>query len=89
MHSTTRQNHLHVLLLISFMLMRTFILILLAVLPTSSVDAASYQQNDGTIIDPIQLLMEYGGGNHSYAGINLEPDADLAGANLPLSLIHI
>lgn len=62
--------------------MRNFVFFFLAALATSSLYAASYQRNDGTIIDPIQLLMEHGGGNRSYADISLKPDADLTDADL-------
>jgi len=59
--------------------MRTITLFLFAALAVTSVDAASYQKTDGTIVDPIQF---YYGGNHSYSGINLEPSAYLYGAVL-------
>ena len=47
-------------------------------LASSSAFAASYQQNDGTIVDPFQS----DAGNHPYSGNNLEPGANLAGADL-------
>ena len=56
-----------------------FTLFLLAALATTSVDAASYQKIDGTIVDPIQYR---GGGDHPYSGSDLMPDADLTNANL-------
>ena len=43
------------------------------------VDAASYQKIDGTIVDPIQSVE---GGDLPYSGNNLEPGADLLGADL-------
>jgi hypothetical protein len=48
-------------------------------LASSSAFAASYQQIDGTIVDPIQLV---GGGDHPHSGSNLEPGAVLFGADL-------
>ena len=48
-------------------------------LASSSAFAASYQQNDGTIVDPIQSVF---GGSISYSGSNLEPFAHLTSANL-------
>jgi len=52
----------------------------LLLLATSSLArAASYQQTDGTIVDPIQYTF---GGDHPYSGPNLEPDAFLGSANL-------
>ena len=53
-------------------------LLIALTLPVSAF-AASYQQIDGTIIDPIQDRF---GGNHFYSGSNLEPGANLANANL-------
>ena len=41
--------------------------------------AASYQQTDGTIVDPIQSVL---GGNHPYSGIDLLPAANPRFANL-------
>ena len=59
-------------------------LLLLSLLFSSAAFAASYQQVDGTIVDPIQSVF---GGSISYSGNNLEPgavleDADLTNANL-------
>ena len=61
--------------------MRMLALLLISAisLASSSAFAASYQQNDGTIVDPIQLVS---GGDHPYSGTNLGPVADLFGANL-------
>ena len=63
--------------------MRTLTLILISALSlaSSSAFAASYQQIDGTIVDPIQC---WSGcvGDHPYSGNNLEPLADLVGAAL-------
>ena len=55
-------------------LMRRITLFLFAALAVTSVDAASYEQNDGTIVNPIL----YTDGNVSvYSGNNLEPGAIL------------
>ena len=55
-------------------------------LPTAT-HAASYRQTDGTIIDPILTRSDCcgGGGTHAYSGDNLEPSADLSGANLAIA----
>ena len=46
---------------------------------TSAVtEAASYQETDGTIVDPI---LDTGGSLLYYSGNNLEPGADLTGAD--------
>ena len=59
-------------------------------LASSSAFAASYQQNDGTIVDPIECWVAASSCTaagdrylHVYAGPNLEPLASLAGAELP------
>mgnify|MGYP000624833424 CR=1 FL=1 len=61
--------------------MRMLALLLISAisLASSSAFAASYQQIDGTIVDPIQSVF---GGNLGYSGINLEPGADLTSAIL-------
>ena len=59
--------------------MRTITLFLFAALAVPSVDAASYQQKDGTIVDPIQSVS---GGDLPYSGNNLEPGAELIFADL-------
>ena len=61
--------------------MRMLALLLISALSlaSSSAFAASYQQIDGTIVDPIQSTF---GGNLGYSGINLEPFANLIGADL-------
>jgi hypothetical protein len=61
--------------------MRLLALLLISVLSlaSSSAFAASYQQNDGTIVDPIQSVFA---GNHPYSGNNLGPDANLVFADL-------
>lgn len=59
--------------------MRRITLFLFAALVVTSVDAASYEQNDGTIVNPIQSIF---GGDLSYSGNNLESGAALTGANL-------
>ena len=66
------------------MLKLALILISALSLATSSAFAASYQQNDGTIIDPIQLR---GGGDHPYSGNNLEPGATLSDAFLSAAIL--
>ena len=60
-------------------LMRTITLFLFAALAVTSIDAASYEQNDGTIVDPILDIV---GDVLSYVGPNLEPSANLSSANL-------
>jgi len=59
--------------------MRVVTLFLLAAFAASTVDAASYQKTDGTIVDPIQYR---GGGDHPYSGSDLMPDAYLTNADL-------
>ena len=59
--------------------MRLVTLFLLAAFAVSTVDAASYQKTDGTIVDPI---MDRYGATHSYSGVNLETGADLEDAEL-------
>ena len=61
--------------------MRTLFLMLFSTLSlaSSSAFAASYQQVDGTIVDPIQRRT---GGSHPYSGPNLEPFANLSGVDL-------
>ena len=64
--------------------MRLFTLLLFASLAATSLEAASYVQNDGTIVNPI---LDVTGVVHSYSGDNLKPlvdarGADLTGANL-------
>jgi uncharacterized protein YjbI with pentapeptide repeats len=53
-------------------------------LASNSALAASYQQRNGTIVDPIQCLSGCVG-DHPYSGNNLEPFADLSGANLAVA----
>ena len=55
---------------------------LLGLIMSGSVWAASYQQDDGTIVDPIQNRIVFGGGDSAYSGSNLEPGANLTYANL-------
>ena len=50
---------------------------LLGLILTSGANAASYQMNEGTIVDPI--ANKYGG-DLTYVGANLEPNAVLTGA---------
>jgi uncharacterized protein YjbI with pentapeptide repeats len=64
------------------MLKLALILISALSLASNSALAASYQQFDGTIVDPIQYR---GGGNHHYSGINLQPGENLNGADLTLA----
>ena len=65
------------------LLMRTLALILFSALSlaSSSAFASSYQQIDGTIVDPIQCGSGCVG-DHPYSGINLEPGANLSSADL-------
>ena len=60
--------------------MRLVTLFLIAAFAASTVDAASYQKTDGTIVDPI--MNWYSDSPHSYSGANLEPEADLTDADL-------
>jgi len=60
--------------------MHLFTAFLLTALPASSVSAASYQKTDGTIVDPIMSISQ--SSPIGYSGNNLEPDADLANADL-------
>ena len=55
--------------------------ILMLLLAATSAQAASYQKTDGTIVDPIQIS-PLAGGDHGYAGNNLEPGGNLVGADL-------
>ena len=55
------------------------IILLLSATADTIVDAAWYQKTDGTIVDPIQSVE---GGDLSYSGNNLQPDADLINADL-------
>jgi uncharacterized protein YjbI with pentapeptide repeats len=42
-------------------------------LPVGAAQAASYQDTFFNVFDPIQIRGEFGGGDHPYAGPNLEP----------------
>ena len=57
----------------------SLVMVLAALLTGSVAEAASYQKTNGTIVDPI---VDRSGIAHSYSGPNLEPNADLKGANL-------
>ena len=59
---------------------------LLVLLMASSSRAASYQTNDGTIVNPIQYILPMEG-DHLYSGADLEPYADLEGADLVLAYL--
>ena len=48
-------------------------------LSATAADAAWYQKNDGTIVDPIRDRFN---NPHPYSGVNLEPHAYLPGADL-------
>jgi uncharacterized protein YjbI with pentapeptide repeats len=63
--------------------MRLVTVFLIAAFAASTVDAASYQKRDGTILDPI--MNYYYSEPLSCSGANLEPYADLTGANLALA----
>ena len=47
-------------------------------------EAASYQETDGTIVDPI---LDTSGDSHSYRGSNLEPYTDLTNASLSRAVL--
>ena len=64
--------------------MRKFVLAVGLVLMASGAQAASYQQNGGAIVDPIQTT---GGGIHSYSGANLQPGALLSNADLTRAVL--
>jgi hypothetical protein len=51
----------------------------LTLIGSGAAHAASYQMNDGTIVNPIQNTS---GGDSAYSGSNLEPNANLTSANL-------
>ena len=56
------------------------VVFLVTCITSSRTEAASYQETDGTIVDPI---LETSGRLHEeYSGNNLEPGANLADANL-------
>ena len=57
------------------------LLFVLSLLFTGSIaDASSYQKTDGTIVDPIRSVN--GPPHRDYSGIDLEPNANLYGADL-------
>ena len=58
-----------------------FALLVVAVtlLSGSVAQAARYKKTDGTFVDPI---LDTGSWKHRYSGVNLEPNADLNGADL-------
>ena len=59
---------------------RSGLLVVAVTLLTSSISqVASYQQTDGTIVDPI---LDIYGSTHAYSGNNLEPGANLLNATL-------
>ena len=60
--------------------MRLVTLFLIAAFAASTVGAASYQKNDGTIVDPIMNRLN--GYPNPYSGANLKPFVDLTGADL-------
>ena len=64
--------------------MRTITLFLCAALAVTSVNAASYQTINGTIVDPFDDLF---GNIHPYSGNNLQPAANLTGAFLSHAVI--
>ena len=59
--------------------MHRITLTIILLFSATTVDAASYQKTDGSIVDSIQF---YYGGDHWYSGDNLEPGAVLYGAEL-------
>ena len=62
--------------------MQRKLMLALVMISAATVDAASYQKTDGTIVDPIEYgyLMDYA--DHPYAGVDLEPSAALSGVDL-------
>ena len=54
---------------------------------SSSLDAASYQKTDGTIVDPLQSRLP-GVGDHPFDGNDLRPSADLRGADLSMAALE-
>ncbi len=62
-------------------------LLILAIICTATsssvASAASYQKTDTSIVDPIQY--KFGGGDHPYGGLDLEPHASAFGAYLVLA----
>ena len=62
--------------------MQRKLMLALVMISAATVDAASYQKTDGTIVDPIEYgyLMDYA--DHPYAGVDLEPFAALSGVDL-------
>jgi hypothetical protein len=65
--------------------MRKFVLAAVLILVAGGAQAASYLQNGGAIVDPIQSTL---GGNHSYSGANLQPGAFLANADLTFAILN-
>jgi hypothetical protein len=59
--------------------MRKFVLAAVLILVAGGAQAASYRQNGGTIVDPIQTTS---GTDHAYSGANLVNFAFLTSANL-------
>ena len=57
---------------------------MLVLLSASLSHATSYQTNDGMIVNPIQYILPMEG-DHLYSGADLEPYADLEGADLQLA----
>ena len=68
--------------------MRKLVLAVGLVLMASGAQAASYLDIFGVVHDPIQkVTFPWGGGNHGYAGPNLEPNAQLQLANLGYAVL--
>ena len=53
---------------------------------SASLDAASYQKTDGTIVNPLQSRLPVGG-DHPFGGNDLRPSADLRGADLGMAAL--
>jgi hypothetical protein len=66
--------------------MRLVTLFLIAALAASTVDAASCQKIDGTIVDPIMAHYNDEFFPHPYSGANLEPYVDLGHVPWPPGL---
>ena len=65
--------------------MRQFTMLFLTVLTATSVDAASYLQQGGAVINPIQNVH---GGDHLYSGPDLEQYVNSEGGNLTDAYLH-
>ena len=64
--------------------MRKLVLAAVLVLVAGGAQASSYLQIGGTVVDPI---LTTSGAVHPYSGPNLQPNANLANANLPAAYL--